>query len=127
MDIKTGIPQGSPISSILFLFFIADLLDTTNDEALRTSTIGFVDDTHILTYGLTTERNCRILEKIHERCEEWSKTHGAQFAPKKYELIHFARRPKSFNIETSIRIGSIEKTATNHIRVLRVQVDSKLK
>ena len=70
MDIKTGIPQGSPISSILFLFFIADLLDTTNDEALRTSTIGFVDDTHILTYGLTTERNCRILKKIHERCEE---------------------------------------------------------
>ena len=32
--VATGIPQGSPISPILFLFFIADLLDTTNYEAL---------------------------------------------------------------------------------------------
>ena len=74
---ETGIPQGSPISPILFLFFIADLLDTINNAALRTSAIGFVDDTYILTYGDSTERNCRTLKRIHEQCEEWARKHGA--------------------------------------------------
>ena len=32
--VTTGIPQGSPISLILFLFFITDLLDITNYDAL---------------------------------------------------------------------------------------------
>jgi retron-type reverse transcriptase len=65
----TGIPQGSSVSPILFLFFIADLLNTTNNAGLRTSLIGFVDDVHILTYGNTTEGNCAILERIHHQCE----------------------------------------------------------
>ena len=29
-----GIPQSLPLSLILFLFFVADLLDITNNEAL---------------------------------------------------------------------------------------------
>jgi exonuclease III len=127
MEVKTGIPQGSPISPILFLFFVQDLLNMTNNEALRTSSFAFVDDTHILTYGDSTERNCRTLERIHKECEEWSRTHGAKFAPKKYELIHFAKSPRGFNMQASIKISEIEKTAKDHVRVLGVQVDSKLK
>jgi hypothetical protein len=127
MKVKTGIPQGSPILLILFLFFVQDLLNMTNNEALRTSSFAFVDDIHILTYGDSTERNYRILKRIHKECEEWSRTHGAKFAPKKYELIHFVKSPRGFNMQASIKISKIEKTAKDHVRVLGVQVDSKLK
>src|SRR5450432_405854 len=68
LRVTTGIPQGSPISPILFLFFIADLLDTVNNDTLRMSAVGFVDDVNILTYGLSTERNYKILKEIYRRC-----------------------------------------------------------
>ena len=125
--IATGIPQGSPLSPILFLFFISDLLDLTNNEALRLSSTGFVDDVNILTYGETTERNCRALERIHRKCEEWAVTHGARFAPEKYELLHLTRAPKRFNLKAVPTLGGVQVETKSSIRVLGVQIDTKLK
>lgn len=88
MEVNTGIPQGSPISPILFLFFNADLVEICNKSELNASGSGFVDDVNILVYGNSTEANCRTLEKLHVKCADWARKHGATFAPHKYELIH---------------------------------------
>jgi hypothetical protein len=98
MEVKTGIPQGSLILLILFLFFVQDLLNMINNEALRILSFVFVDDTYILTYGDLTERNCRTLKRIYKECEEWLRTYGVKFAPKKYELIYFAKSLRGFNM-----------------------------
>lgn len=89
--VQVGIPQGSPISPILYLFYNADLLEICRDDQLPTSPTGFVDDVNILTYSESAERNCQNLSQIHERCTEWSRRHGCQFCPSKYELIHFIK------------------------------------
>ena len=127
MSINTGIPQGSPISPILFLFFNADLLDVCSRSGRTVSAIGFVDDVNILTYGTQTESNCRILGKLHDKCQKWARTHGATFAPQKYELIHLTKTPKKFNMEANLQIDQINITPKLDIRVLGVQIDSKLK
>ena len=54
------------IFGILF-FFIADLLNTINNETLRIFTISFIDNTYIFIYGLIIKRNYRILKKIYKR------------------------------------------------------------
>ena len=99
---------------------MADLLDATNSEALRTSSFAFIDDTHILIYRNSTERNCRTLKRIYKEYKKWLKTQRAKFAPKKYELIYFIKRLKYFNIRAIIRIGEIEKVAIDYIKILEI-------
>jgi exonuclease III len=127
LRVETGIPQGSPVSPILFLFFIADLLEITNNEALQVSSAGFVDDVNILTYGTSTERNCEILEEIHRKCAQWAVTHGARFAPEKYEVLHLTRNPKKFNLGVAPSFEGIRIETKPHVRILGVQVDTKLR
>ena len=68
--VSVGIPQGSLILLILYLFNNADLLESCESLQLRTSATGFVDDVNILTYSESTEQNCKKLTKIHEECQK---------------------------------------------------------
>src|SRR5271168_4880538 len=50
-----------------------------------------------------------------------------RFAPQKYELIHFSRKTKKFNMQASIQIGETEKRPSQSVRILGFWVDPKLK
>ena len=65
--VNAGVPQGSLLFSILFLFYNADLLDLCCNPAARTTAIGFIDDVNILVYGPSTESNCRKLEATYRK------------------------------------------------------------
>jgi hypothetical protein len=123
--VTTGIPQGSTLSPILFLFFASTLLPKLNSGP--TSAVGFVDDTNILTFSKSTEANCRTLERAHETCIEWAKTHGATFAPDKYQLIHFSPRLKKFNMQATVRVPGFDGNPSPTVRMLGVHLDSRLK
>lgn len=121
----TGIPQGSTLSPILFLFFVGTLLPLL--QTPRSSAGGFVDDTNILAWSKSTEENCRILENQHEKCEAWAKTHGVKFAPEKYQLIHFTRKRKKHNLKATVHIQGCETKPVASLRLLGVFLDPKLK
>ena len=89
-------------------------------------TIGFVDDTNILTFSKTTEDNCKALEAAHKKCIEWASRHGAQFAPEKYQLIHFTRKRKKHNLKATVNIEGFNGEPEKEIRLLGVWVDTKL-
>lgn len=121
----TGIPQGSSLSPILYLYFASNLLI----ELKRGSTfpLGFVDDTNILTFSRSTEQNCRVLEEANNTCEQWAATHGSAFSPDKYHLIHFTRRPRRFNMEARIQISGFRGNPEPQVKILGIHVDSKLR
>ena len=55
--VYTSIPQGSPISPILFLFFNAPLIKDCARMSLKKVIKGFINNISILAYGLITEDN----------------------------------------------------------------------
>ena len=125
--VHSGIPQGSPVSPILFLFFTEELVRICNGIGLRSSALGFVDDINVLAWGESTECNCAALARIHHWCQEWARKHGVAFAPTKYELIHLTRHPKKFNLGAAISLGATEVSPKAHVRILGVEIDSKLR
>jgi len=108
--VEIGVPQGSPLSLILFLLYTASLYEIYNCLKEGLGGIGFSDDVNLLAYSQSTEANCRNLERVHQELLRWAHKHGMQFAPQKYKLIHFSRKTKKFNMQASIQIGEIEKT-----------------
>jgi len=124
-----GIPQGSTISPILFLLFISDLLKDIQNPAGGMLGFGFVDDTNLVAWGPSAEANCRTLERAHNICLTWAYRHGAKFAPEKYHLIHFTRKRKDpgGDLRSCVNIDNHEITAETSVRVLGVQIGSRLK
>ncbi len=70
-SMNVNISQDSLLSSILYLFYNVNLLKACDDIRLRISFTDFIDDVNILTYKKFMKRNCRVLNEIYDRCEQW--------------------------------------------------------
>ena len=80
-----------------------------------------------LTYGESTEQNCKKLAEIHVKCQKWARKHGSQFCPDKYELIHFSRTKKRFNMSAEVKSEGQRVGPKIDIRILDVRLDSALR
>ena len=85
----TGIPQSSPLSPILYLFYNADLIDQIHEAYPGKAMVtGYIDDICVLVWSRAAVANCRRLEQIHKIAEQWETQHASKFAPAKYGLIY---------------------------------------
>ena len=64
--VSASIPQGSPVFSILFLFFNAELVKGCEKLKVKASPVKFVNDVNILTYEKLIVNIYETLNKVHE-------------------------------------------------------------
>jgi hypothetical protein len=126
-NVNVDISQKSSMSSILYLFYNANLLKLLEQSSRKMIVIDFVNDINIFIYDISTISNCRLLKKMHEHCLLWNRRHEVVFASIKYELIHLTKNIAKFDMQTSIKICDVVKQSFSHVRVLSVQIDNKLK
>lgn len=130
--VNIGIPQGSTLSPILFLFFAAPMLDRLSKDTIRNANkvaLAFVDDTYLLAVSESHEDNCRILEGLHKVIMNWACESGVTFEPSKYAVMHFQnpwRRSQQRCSSLPKIPGLTEKSLKTELRVLGVIVDSRL-
>ncbi len=126
-NVNVNKSQNSFVFFILYLFYIADFLKLLKRSFRRVAALDFVNDINILTYEFNITSDCRILKKMHAHCETWARRHEIVFASIKYVLIHLTRNSRKFDMQTIVRICDVVKQSFSQIRVLRMQIDIKLK
>ena len=124
ISILIDIPQGSPLSSILYILYNSDLLEIPRKD--KQLGLGFIDD---ILYGVqskTAAANASELELLLIKAEKWRQRHGAQFEQSKYVLIHFTRIT-SAQMEASVKIAGATIYPSSEAKYLGVIFDRKLK
>jgi len=90
---------------ILYLFYIAELLEACNNTSKRLSTNKFINNISLLVYGPFMKCNCRIL-RAHEKCLDWARYYKILFNLKKYKLIHLSYMLYRFNMRALLQVGN---------------------
>ena len=125
LSIDLGLPQGSPLSSILYLFYNADLLEDSAAKGVGAQ--GFIDDITLIATSKSTRGNTQKLAKVHNQtCEDWRAKHGSEFSLPKYQLIHISRkRDIDYTAGVRLRGGHIVRGTTTAVN-LGITLQSKL-
>jgi hypothetical protein len=121
---QAGLPQGSPLSPILFLFFNADLVQRQIDS--QGGAMALVDDFTAWVTGPTAQSNREGIEAIISEALDWEKRSGATFEADKTAIIHFT--PKAYKLDQgpfTIKGQTVEPKG--HVKILGVLIDTKLK
>jgi hypothetical protein len=103
--IDTGIPQGSPISPILFLLYVRHLFDMLIEKHPRVRVPSYIDDIALVVQGISELDNSRRLERVARTAFRWANENAVAFDDSKTELIHFhTRRAISSEPGTSVTL-----------------------
>ncbi|KAM6505284.1 hypothetical protein FSOLCH5_15485 [Fusarium solani] len=121
---QAGLPQGSPLSPVLFLFFNADLVQSRIDS--RGGSIAFVDDYSAWVTGPTAEANRDGIQTIIDRALAWERRSGATFECDKTTIVHFTRVAERTS-HTPFTIKGEEVKPKQEAKILGVVMDTKLR
>jgi ribonuclease HI len=121
---QAGLPQGSPLSPILYLFFNADLVQRQIDA--NGGAIAFIDDFTAWVASPTVELNRNRLQAIIDSALDWEQRSGATFEADKTAIIHFTRNAKKLTNEP-FTIKGRDVYPKDHVKILGLVMDTRLK
>ena len=125
---NAGLPQGSPLSPLLFLFFNANLVKSVINKSR--GAVAFVDDYSAWVTSDSVESNVTKLQTlIVNPLERWAGVSGTIFRPDKSYMTHFTRNKKRLSApggEKSLVLNGVAIQPSPQLKLLGVVLDQRL-
>ena len=118
-NVEAGVPQGSILGPILFLYFINDLPKHSKTEIAL-----FADDTAILSSSWRKSVAVKNANEHFQQIRNYFHTWKIKINDAKTELIIFSKKVKEN--DPSITIGNLEIKPTKEVKYLGVILDKNL-
>ena len=93
-EVTTGLPQGSPVSPILFAIYMADIQEEVENQVEGCRGISFMDD---ITWVAEGEDMMDLTEKLGrcaERSLRWAEGNAVRFETSKTEAVLLTKRKR---------------------------------
>ena len=90
--INSGVPQGSPVSPILFIIYLSGVFDVIERSVAGIQSLSFADDIGLLASGHSVKEVCDKLQKAAKVAIEWGHDNVVQFDAGKTEAVLLTRK-----------------------------------
>jgi ribonuclease HI len=125
VTIYPGLPQGSPLSPVLFNIYTAAITDQQLDGKGRT--LSFADDILIYRHGKDRNEITGSMQRELDRITSWCATSGAVVNPTKASVTWFSLNNHIVNAVTPVvRLCGVDIPGTKSMKYLGVKCDRSL-